>query len=64
MYRCDERRGVSEWVQVWAVPDFEVITMDTDGDFFALSENGMEKLIKTEMKEENEKVEYISLLSE
>ncbi len=38
--------------------------MDTDGDYFAFSENGIEKLIKTEMKEENEKVEYISLLSE
>ena len=35
--------------------DFELLEMDTDSNYFAFSEDSIEKLIKPEMKEEYEK---------
>jgi hypothetical protein len=35
--------------------DFELLEMDTDSNYFAFSEDGIEKLIKSEMKKEYEK---------
>jgi hypothetical protein len=32
--------------------DFELLEMDTDSNYFAFSEDSIEKLIKPEMKEE------------
>ncbi len=34
--------------------DFELLEMDTDSDYFAFSEDSIEKLIKPEMREEYE----------
>ena len=44
--------------------DFELLEMDTDSNYFAFSEDSIEKLIKPEMIEEYEKDKYKVLLSE
>jgi hypothetical protein len=44
--------------------DFELIQMDTDSNFFACSEDSIEKLIKPEMRAEYEKDKYTFLPSE
>ncbi len=44
--------------------DFELLEMDTDSNCFAFSEDSIEKLIKTEMREEYEKDKFNFLPSE
>ena len=44
--------------------DFELVEMDTDSNYFAFSEDSIEKLIKPEMKEQYEKDKYNFLPSE
>ena len=44
--------------------DFELVEMDTDSNYFAFSEDSIEKLIKPEMREEYEKDKYNFLPSE
>ena len=44
--------------------DFELIEMDTDSNYFAFSEDSIEKIIKPEMREEYEKDKYNFLPSE
>ena len=44
--------------------DFELLEMDTDSNYFAFSEDSIEKLIKPEMREEYEKDKYNFLPSE
>ncbi len=44
--------------------DFELLEMDTDSNYFAFSEDSIEKLIKPEMKEEYENDKYNFLPSE
>ncbi len=44
--------------------DFELLEMDTDSNYFACSEDSIEKLIKPEMREEYEKEKYNFLPSE
>jgi hypothetical protein len=43
---------------------FELLEMDTDSNYFAISEDSIEKLIKNEMREEYEKDKYNFLPSE
>ncbi len=38
--------------------DFELLEMDTDSNYFAFSEDSIEKLIKPHMREEYEKDKY------
>jgi hypothetical protein len=38
--------------------DFELLEMDTDSNYFAFSEDNVNKLIKPELKEEYEKNKY------
>ena len=38
--------------------DFELLEMDTDSNYFAVSEDSIEKIIKPEMREENENDNY------
>ncbi len=38
--------------------DFELLEMDTDSNYFAFSEDNIEKLIKPHMREEYEKDKY------
>ncbi len=40
--------------------DFELLEMDTDRNYFAFSEDSIEKLIKPEMRHEYEKDKYES----
>ncbi len=44
--------------------DFELLEMDTDSNYFAFSEDSIEKLIKPEMKEEYENDKYNFIPSE
>ena len=44
--------------------DFELLEMDTDSNYFAFSEDSIEKLIKPHMREEYEKDKYNFLPSE
>jgi hypothetical protein len=44
--------------------DFELLEMDTDSNYFAFSEDNIEKLIKSELKEEYENDKYNFLPSE
>jgi len=44
--------------------DFELLEMDTDSNYFAFSEDSIEKLIKPEMRDEYEKDKYNFLPSE
>ncbi len=44
--------------------DFELLEMDTDSNYFAFSEDSIEKLIKPEMKDEYEKDKYNFLPSQ
>ena len=44
--------------------DFELLEMDTDSNYFAFSEDSIEKIIKPEMKEEYKKDKYNFLPSE
>jgi hypothetical protein len=44
--------------------DFELLEMDTDSNYFAFSEDNIEKLIRPEMREEYEKDKYNFLPSE
>ncbi len=41
------------------ISDFELLEMDTDSNYFSFSEDGIEKHIKQEMKEEYDKDKYI-----
>ena len=43
------------------ISDFELLEMDTDSNYFAFSEDSINKLIKPHMKEEFEKEKYIFL---
>jgi len=44
--------------------DFEMVEMDTDSNYFAFSEDSIEKIIKPELREEYEKDKYNFLPSE
>jgi hypothetical protein len=44
--------------------DFELLEMDTDSNYFAFSEDSIEKLITPQMREEYEKDKYNFLPSE
>ncbi len=44
--------------------DFEILEMDTESNYFAFSEVNIEKLIKSEMREEYENDKYDFLPSE
>ncbi len=44
--------------------DFELLEMDTDSNYFAFSEDSVEKIIKQEMREEYENDKYNILPSE
>ena len=44
--------------------DFELLEMDTDSNYFAFSEDSIEKIIKPEMREEYENDKYNFLPSE
>ncbi len=44
--------------------DFELLEMDTDSNYFAFSEDSIEKLIRPEMREEYENYKYNFLHSE
>ncbi len=44
--------------------DFELLEMDTDSNYFAFSEDNIEKIIKPHMRQEYEKEKYNFLPSE